>query len=736
MPDKERRTQQPSPPQNGEPPLSGEEVRRLLIDVAKIHPPIEKAMRKIFHLTTDYQILNEEINRPAVAEFVRDNPDVATIARLGFYSRILLARQDLKTQADAFLSESRYHYSTPAVVKRYRRDEDLANYIRRYRSLPGTIKVVCENLDSQVAGWMSRQVPAAELYSENRFVEAAPTQQVGDMLLNFAIAREKKGRPQLNSIEYADLVELFVPVVTQERRQTGQITITETAVKELLSRIFFDLVLAYELKLTPQQIKAIPPFLQAAVKQGIPLYNLFYDFIRELPVALSHADHPGHIPTLGLVDVLNTFDVETRTRDHELGSQMFNYHLAAGMMEFDFNGMANFQEFVYFLEGLVNRHDQNEQRYQQLLDYFLKASRFFAYKAVCSVEDLHLQLFDPQRTSPRFFEVGTRIESILEHGNYSNLSLLINSELYPIENTALRGDGYTSFFYIERVAPGEYEISMELLTENKPEVPQNEQIPVELTKFRCQIKVKDNQLTIFLPVVQKERMHPEVELMITQHLRHMLSLVDPANIQFAEDETNSTTQTGYAPGKKNGDRQDRMKTYQQEKAANGEGRNGDPHKKKGMKLTIAHSPETQIVAAPETEVNVFLPQKLFFSYELWEAIKNQGPKGKYARIYRDIKHFVGEYNRATKDKPGRGTRLTEVRGGRGEAVWRFKPNKQIRCIVVEVGDGSGMVIDVDDRPSAYDDATEMRSMVDAALGRYEERQRQKDKPNGGNGSGK
>ena len=728
MPDKERRTKQPSSPQNGEPTLSGAEVRQLLLDVAKIHPAIQKAMRRIFHLTTDYQLLNEEINRPAMAEFVRDNPDLATIARLGFYARILLARQELHAQVDAFLNEPRYHFTNPAVIKRYRKDEDLANYIRRYRSLSGTVKIVCENLDSQVAGWMSRRVPVAELYSENRFKAAASTQQIGDMLVNFAVEREKKGRPQLNSVDYADLAELFVPITTQERQQTDQITVTEIAVKELLSRIFFDLVLAYELKLTPQQIKTIPPFLQAAVKQGIPLYNLFYDFVRELPVALSHADHPGHLPTLGLVDVLNTFDVETRTRDHELGGEMFNYHLAAGLIEFDFNGMANFQEFVYFLEGLVKRNDENQQRYQQLLEYFVNASRFFAYKAVCSAEDIHLKLFDPQRTSPRFFEVGTRIESILEHGNYSNLSLLISNELYPIENTALRGDGYTAFFYAERIAPGEYEISVELIVENKPDVPQNERIPVELTKFRCQVKVKDNQLTIFLPVVHKELMHPEVELMIVQHLRHMLSLVDPANIQFAADEPSSTAQAGHAPGKKNGDRQDRMKAYQQEKAANGERGNGDSYKKKGMKLTIAQSPESRPAAAPETEVNVFLPQKLFFSYELWEAIKTQGPKGKYARIYRDIKHFVGEYNRATKDKPGRGTRLTEVRGGRGEAVWRFRPNKQIRCIVVEVGDGSGMVIDVDDRPSAYDDATEMRSMVDAALGRYEERQRHKDNP--------
>ncbi|MBW7955698.1 hypothetical protein H3C66_03100 [Patescibacteria group bacterium] len=687
--------------------LPADVVKAALLDTLKISAETHRIAAKLMHLTSDYQQLNVEVNRPGMLEFVRDNPDLMTMARLGFYSRIILAVQELERAAQEFIDNPRNSPIHSHVVKRYKNSTEYSQYFTRYNMFAPTVRVMVENTDSQYALWMTRMIPPTATDEYNQFGVAAETQKLGQIVVNHSHRKAKQDRRGVKAAEYRDLAQLFVPVVRYEAEEQPLILSSEKTSKEQLARIFFDLINTYELRLTHEELKKIPAFLQEAVKQGIPLYQLFCDFLTELPNALANPHHAGHLATLHLVSELNRFQVEARGEVAEFHAQMFNYHLAAGLIEKDFNGSANYQQFVYNLSRLAESDDPNAAWYQAVSEYFIKGSKHFEYQIACEAADIPQRIFDSSRNIPSYYAVGDKIEEILQTGNYDTVQLLVGDELYPIEKTLLRGKQYTSFFFVERTGEESYGIDVQVAITTDGQT-QDGEAREETIKFRCRVDVIKNQLFVHLPVANKHVVSYDTELAIIQHVRQMFGLVNIEEVRKTDEEqlTQQSTQVG-----QKGDRQRRKKEYAERKAAM------SPEQRDVNIQPTALKKEVSPGTAVEREESYYFPQILVFDRDLWDEVKNPGAKGRFVRIAEIIKAFTDEYNMATKDKPGKGIRLAEVRGPNGEPVWRFKSSHDTRCFVVGLPNGIGWVVHVDDRGDVYDDKHEMRRMIAAIMER-------------------
>lgn len=696
---------------------SPEDVKRAICDVVSISPDTLRAVKRLFHLTSEYLNLNQEINRPQMLAAIERYPDLLTITRLGYYFRIIAARRAVREAADAFLTNLNLHYTSDHTLRKFKKPEDLRTYRSRYLGFRRTVEIVEENTDSQFAGWMGKSVNLADLDAENQLRDLASTKQIGEVVYDISKQRQRLELRGLSSIEYTDLAELFTSIVMQEARQTTIMPLHQTTRGETLAHVLFDLATSYEVQFLTEVIQRMPPVVKDSYKNGLPFYQLLLDFLKELPAALSHYDHPGHVITRRLVHELNGFQVEGRERSEELHTMMFNHYLAANLIEQDFNGYGNFQEFVYRLGGLARRDDPNQVWYRALLDNFVMASKYFSFKIATEAADIDQHIMDMKRIPPTPLDIGDKLADILSVGEYETLTVLVNEGTLPIEYTAMRGNRYTSFFFAERTGPDTYLLKVELIAEQAAPDAAADQLAEESIKFRCELKIVDNAVQMYLPVVHKERLHPGAELAIVQHVRRVLSLVEVDVLQEKETEKGKSSPHPDTT-KKAGNRDERKQAHQSARQAN-ESRGGLTVEIKPSTTPLQQSIET--VKSADKEVISVYPQTLVLSADLARRVNKQKEKGRFAWIYADLQAFIAEYN-AAPIKPGKGIHMDGVRGPSRETVWRFKPSTKTRCIVVEVPDSTGntvgLIVHADDRNDVYEDKGEMRKIVNAAVSRY------------------
>lgn len=701
--------------------LSAEQVKSAIFNTLSICPEAARLARTIFALTESYRQLNGDMSTPHMLELAKNNPDVVTTVRLGYYARIIRTRREFRKVTREFLTDLNKHYLSQAVMKRFKTVDALESYTEKYQSFAGTVRVIDTNTAHQVAAWMGKFPKAADLDQENQYIGTTKV-EIGDTLLQIAKEHGKQREHGLDPVQYRDLAELIVSIIRQEVKESNFVPQRLKTTTEPLAQVLFDLVNTYEVELTSEQLRRFPAFSLDSYKHGKDLYALLIDFLNQLPEALMKYDHPGHVITRRLVHELNGFEVEGRpnANDGQLFSKMFNYHLVASMIEKDFGGYVNFQEFMYYFAALARREDPNHAWYQDMLEHFVEMSHHFFLQAAVTAEDVEHRIFNMRKYQVTEIDLAKKIKGILGTGDYQTFTYLLTEKLVPIELTALQGDRYTSFFYGIEESEDVYRIQVQIVVEHvSPDADPEDQAETSM-KFRYELKVIGGEVQLYMPITNRDELSPFAERAAVEHVKRMLAIVDVD--QLAEDEAASTKQqpSTEPANKKFGNREERMRQHQEEKLAQSNGSTSSLQIKLAAPRPAQPSLETE-AGDTKSETLLTYPPYLILSSDLRDDVKDAGKKGRYSRIYADLKEFIRAYNTAPAEKPGKGIHMDGVRGPNRETVWRFKSSYKTRCVVVEVdreGQTVGLVIHVDDRNDVYEDKEEMRRIVKAAVSRY------------------
>lgn len=706
------------------PALTPQEVEKVVLETLQICPDVERVAKRLFAIPAELLALNQELSQAELRHLCQDEPDLPLIARYGYYTQVLELVTALRTAADTFLADQTKTPTHPSISKRYAKPEKFQQYARRYANFKILTDLLVRKAEGQLAAWMRLVIPHDALADHNPYAQIIDQRRgLGEVLVLASKQLAKRSEEPLQSQEIADLLELLSVRVKQESLATRPtIELSETIDQEHLAKVFFDLVAAYRYQLPAEVEAQLPRRVRESFKRGYPLYELIYNLIQTLPSNLVSYDHPGHMIAARLISDLNKFQL---SQDHPVTAQheqMFNYLFCASLIQREYSGQLSYQDFVIKLQGLVERREENEAWYQAILEYMQQGAMHFPRKVIVEAERLHQEVFDVQSHLPITFDLADRLHQILDAGEFEVMQIEVTDRLLPASATALRAEKFETILHCARVSAEFLTVDMVVcLIHPKPEVDYLG-MAEDMVRFSCRIVFDDVQQAVSFPVLDPEKVHPELRRMVLEHIFRVLKLIDVAEFRqhalaqaAAEREMNQQKGNGRSGSKtssspKPGDRATRMKEYQDRRA---EQQSRQPV---GAEVPIvSKSQDARLdTTLPIPEVNKFLPIGLLLSAKLELEATRLGKKGARAQVMAQTLDFIRRYNDAA-EKPGKGETMTAVKGPNGEKVWRFVVNYDIRCIVVDIGQNRGLVVATDNRHSVYTDASELRNVVARAL---------------------
>lgn len=658
---------------------------------------------------TEFSAMTSDENVSAVMD---RNLALILMARNGSARRFLAGQNEVLAASQRFLANEENHYNSRTMVRKYKDEGKRREYAMQYERFGQYVRAMVKLSNEQMSVWNSYLMTEELTPAEHPFGKVE-NRLFGDVLHHYSAEFKRQRRDRLNTADFSTFCELFLSVVRMEKQQGTALKRSTNTSEERFVKMLFELS-GVHLHNVDELLEQLPPSLAALIKDGRPFVEFIQAFITQLLEAIVTEDHPAHEQAVELLTELNSFRIEGVPIPGHLLSQSFNYQLCNSFAHKDFFGDFNYQDFICKLSDLANSNSPQREWYAAFLSYLRQSQEYFNYHPVYEAERA-AELFD-RTLHGEDVEVtlATNVRKIFDPLQSQNLSIYTDEQMLPPETSAIQGN-FTSVVQARRMKGDSYVINTVLTVIGDKSSDQGGLFVRKLQKFRYQVRIDEGQVSVHLPVIDRENISDELRSVALLHTATVIGLLAeeveesdvhaPHRFQFVES-------TPVSVHKKSGNREQRMAEHAAMK-------DSEPVDSEKVRAAQQSTENIQVSSVEEEAVSKFLPNHILLSPSMSKDIERGSKKGATAVLSRQVSEFVTQYNAAKpSEKPGKGIQLTDVYGPSNENVFRFRTSYQTRCIVVEIEGGVGLLISIDNRDDAYSGAGEMRKVVARELDKY------------------
>ena len=690
-----------------------DQPRRDVFEALNLSSATVAAAKKLYAENELKTRVSELSDQPEVEAVLEENHTLLLMAKYGMAARMLRAKAELQAAAKKFMANPENSYNSDTIRRKYRKDEPgRIEYAKRYSLFPQHVDVFANVTDEQVSIWNTYQLDQPGLRTD---------QTLGEYLHSYAAEFKQHKRARIKLDDFATLARLFLSVIRREHATHGnEVAKSQTPSEELFIKTLYELGTA-RAEFAEQIMAQLPRELITVCRDGLPLVELFAVFYQQLVETIVDAEDHNHQLAIELLTELNTFQLTQLTIPAELRAQSFNYQLCHGLVHRDLLGDFNYQDFMCRLNDLANTPSANQEWYQTFQAYLVTSAEHFNYHPVYEAERITTDVFDTTAHHHIDVDLAAAIEVVLGNGGQPQFTVFSDDKIMPPGLVSLQSDRFIFTAQARRVRADHYIINNELSLIGSKQAADDADglFHNRVSKFRYQVRVEHGNVTVHLPVIDADQLTPEVEALALYHTKLLITVVaeditaerpDTSKKNFTYIDLNKNTQV-----KKPGSRTERMNAYQAEREQTGPVADTEELREHLQAI----SPESlEISTVEEDAVSKFLPLQIVLPSALQRDVEKRKAKGTYAELVQLADSFVTAYNQAGEAKPGRGIQLTDVYGPDGENVYRFRSSSDTRCVVVELEDGTGLLVDIDKRDEVYGGALEMRKKVARELDKY------------------
>lgn len=680
-----------------------------LLGVLAISPKILRLVDKLYRAVESNSSIDTSIASEAVTLVVDDDQQLAMISRLGYDALLRTLRLEILEAFSIFIADEDMKPDSASISKKYRGNlKNITEYATKYSLVPFVINTITTAVNTQLARWAIKNVDVQLLNPENMFAQEQDA-CVGELLQalasEFADLRENEldEEDKLDEVAFADLAEYLLAIVQQEFEYNSVLVPTEQGGSETMAKVLIQLTAARYAPMSKSVIRKFSPELFKVYKYGQPLFQLFGAFFQQLPKAITDEDHPGHKMAIDLVNLLNSFQLEALPAPDNLKSQPFSYQMCYGLIVRDLvDDVFNYQDFICKLDKLSSSEGPEQMQYQTYLDYVLMHSQHIARNIIFSADTIKDILFDLEQVQHFDVNVGEVLQTAFLQHNIPQLSVATSRDKLVSEFPYFRLPDSTTQLTVRQMAPDVYIINIALATFTDDKTTAK----TKLTKFRYQIRIDHNQVSLDLPVIDPENITPDMKAAALEHFNNIMVFMK-ADL---EEET-------VRPARQQHGRQERMDEYSRER---------QEHQQTNGRLSTVRNVRSRMMEISDVEretLNRFLPSELVISKTLDEIIASEGKKGRLSSTYQALSQFIPVYNSSGSIKPGKGEQIIQVYGPNNQRVFSFQlklPHRYDRFLAVDVGNGVGVIYDVGDHRDVYGDIKDMRRKVAKAVTEFGE----------------
>jgi hypothetical protein len=669
-------------------------LRREILKHIDIAPVAAQAVRRFSAAVDDFYDLKIQLKtNQKIQEMIDGRPQVFLAVYQGAFAEVVESFLRIKRASEAFLANENNHPSHPNLRKRMKNAAMFREYEMKYTKVGRLVASFLPGIHSYQPLWMNEPLPA-NVFSDQNEIASAGGETYGEVYVEFVNDFAQTKHEMLSMGELEDLLDVFIACLRREEMKSSVLTLGIPVEKQTLARMFFDYILMDRQNVTIKDLSHFPKNVKEMFLRGSKSLEVFRSFFSLIPTVLTDPEHPLHAKVIQFLTVMNSFSMPALPNDEGMvfGDQTFTSLYCELLIYSDYNLITDFTKLMLKLKELSEQEGPNQEWYQQFFTVLYQKNAHLPTKIALECRDTS-EVFLPVKDVPSVPDYAAVLDQIFEANNTTELSWHYSHDVVLPEEIGLRGDAFFCRVNLEKLGANVSEVQVETAVVHID--PENENNKYTI-KFKMMAHVRQDGVELYIPILDPEN---SGQLLLTAGT-YFVRLINTLYSEYSQlsDETQTKVRTTLP------NRADRLAAY----TAKSKDDTPQTQKYTGAVRSTLYVDNT---LAEEVARNI-LPDAIEISEVVRREINKKEKKGASARIHQEADQFVADYNAAEKGKkPGKGIQVTDVFGPNGEKVWRFKPTYHTRCLIVDLSDGRGLLIHVDDREDIYDKATSLRKLV-------------------------